>query len=342
MSKSVVKDEEFKVADFFTKWFHISIILVLIGIVIQPSPSSIGSYLSFQALGAKLLESIGVAMFVANIFTYMLGTKQFVSYIRNKLIGIVVSKEFITKLDEKEQKQLLRMTLKPEEKLSKVYSGIEDYFEKYIDNSVNLFQGSYRGRLIVDAVASYNEEKRCVQVLWEIDYAQYKVAGNFDPIPIQFEDERSKHLETIIETDGGLKKVINSDSLESMEDIIDPCMKKGYLIKIPDEFQKCNHINVSRKFIEYGSDHWQVFSYKTLTATHKLIINLRCKGDLRIKDANTYGTQKNFSVEKSDKDKKIKISNNNWLSPGFGVTAIVAEDNYHITLESEEKGDVTL
>jgi hypothetical protein len=109
---------------FFSKWFYLSIILILIGLILSglTSENSLGQYV--LVLVSQLLQSTGIAILVANIFTFILGTEQFVNYIREKLVSIVISKDFVSNLNQSEQRNLLKMVLKPAKELSAMYSGI--------------------------------------------------------------------------------------------------------------------------------------------------------------------------------------------------------------------------
>lgn len=315
------------VKNFFSKWFYISIILILIGLVLSDIESTHKSHQYLFNLASNLLESIGIAIFVANIFTFVIGTEEFLKFIREKLVGIVVSKDFIAKLNQDEQRGLLHMVLKPAQELSSVYSGISDYFNQYIDDSLCLFDTSYRGHMVLDAVASYNCEKKCIQVEFDLDYVIYKVSDEFDSLKLGLEDERFQHIKTVIKGSGDLKSELTDDDAKTIE-INDPTLAKMCEIKVPDKFNKFSQINISRKIIEYGEDHWQVFSYKTIKACDQLTVVLRCEDGLIIKKCSTYGVQDRFSIEQEDK--KVKISYNDWLSPGFGVNIMVAKNDFHI------------
>src|SRR5690606_21923128 len=106
-----------------------------------------------------------------------------------------------------------------------------------------------------------------------------------------------------------------------------PTMKQMMKIEIPEKFNNLSHINVSRKILERGSDHWQAFSYKTAKACDKVTISLRCKDDLEIKNCSTYGVQSKYSIEKNEH--RVKVTYNDWLSPGFGVNIIVSRNKFH-------------
>ncbi|MBQ0775931.1 MAG: hypothetical protein KBT87_14770 [Gammaproteobacteria bacterium] len=270
---------------------------------------------------------------MANIFTFILGTEQFVTYIREKLVSIVISKDFVSNLNQDEQRNLLKMVLKPAKELSAMYSGITSYFDQYVDDSMKLFDSTYRGHMRIDAVASYDEERECMQVLMEVDYIVYKISDKFEPIILGLEDASSEHLETIIRGSGNMEELLTNEHAENI-DSEDPTMNQMLELKIPEKFNTLSHINVSRKIIERGSDHWQSFSYKTAKACDQVTISLRCEEDVKVKSCNTYGVQSKYSIEKTES--RVKVTYNDWLSPGFGVNIIVAKKDWHKNISNNQ------
>lgn len=311
--------------NFFTKYLFISISLILFGILISMIPSSNKTVSFIIEVIAKIIESIGVAIFIGHIFTFTMGTEEFLNYIRNRLIKIVISKEFITKLSQSEQKNLLRMVLKPTKELSNMYSGINSYFTQYIDESINLFKKSYRGHMNIDAVASYNKEKNKIQILFDLDVITYKTDDMFEPIQLSLEEESFELLGVTIKGKGGEFEEINKEIIENILKPNQSGMKKRHEIIIPDKFNSLTQINTSIKIVEYGEKEWQIFSFSNAKPCDQLSITLRCEDNIIIKSSNMYGVEQKFSVEKSDK--KIKVTYNDWLSPGFGVNIMVAQNN---------------
>ena len=314
---------------FFSRWFYIAIILVLIGLIFASIESSHKEHQYFFDLISKLSESVGIAILVANIFSFTIGTTEFLQYIRQRLIDIVVSKDFIARLNQEEQRELLKMTLKPPRKLSEIYSGIDDYFKNYIDNSLALFDTCYRGHIVLSAEASMDQENHRLRVDLQLDYIVYRVAERFDPLLLWFEGEDSVHVETKIKSPRGEHEILTEQKLTELHDIRDPSMKQGYEMEVPDRFNQYRHINISRKIIEYGNDHWQIFSYKTIKPCDQLLLNLRCKDGIVVRRCDTYGLQDDFEIETSEDKTHIRVAYNDWLSPGFGVNILLADDTWH-------------
>jgi len=315
-----------KLSDFFSKWFFLSIILILIGLLLTSLEASHPSHGFFINLLSKLSESIGISILIANIFSFTIGTEQFLEYIRERLIKIVISKEFISRLSPDEQRGMLKMVLKPSKQFSDIYSGLNNYFDQYIEDSMALFDECYRGHMVLNAVASYNEEKKCVQIKFDSDYVLYKIASEFDPLLLWLENEKHEHIRTIVSAKGESEEIVG-ELITPLDKIEDPSMAKGYSMSVPERFNDLSNVNVSRRIIEYGNDHWQVFSFKTIKPCDQLTFSLRCEDDLIIKESNIYGVQDRFSIEKEEKH--IKVTFTDWLSPGFGVNIVVAKPDFH-------------
>lgn len=315
------------IQDFFTRWFYLSIILIVFSVLLAMLAESHSNHGFLIKLLADTLSSVGIAILVANIFSFTIGTEKFLHFIRERLIKIVVSKDFIARLSSEEQKSLLGMVLKPSRELAEIYSGINDYFDQYVEDSMTLFDDCYRGHMHIEAVASYNEDKGYVQIVFDYDYIMYKIAAEFDELPVWFEDERHEHIRTIVAAKAGDWEEIPAEAIKKLDNIEDPTMVKGYSMSIPDNFNKLDHVNVSRRIVEAGNDHWQIFSFKTIKPCDQLTVSLRCEDGLIIKDSNIYGIQDKFSIEKENS--KIRVRFTDWLSPGFGVNIMVAKEGFH-------------
>jgi hypothetical protein len=167
----------------------------------------------------------------------------------------------------------------------------------------------------------------------DVDYIVYKISDKFEPIILGLEDSSSEHIETVIRGSGNIEEKLSEENAVKIE-VDDPTMNQMMELKVPEKFNSLSHINVSRKIIEYGSDHWQAWSYKTAKACDQVTISLRCDKDVEIKNCSTYGVQNKYSIEKTDD--RVKVTYNDWLSPGFGVNIIVAKKNYHKNISNQK------
>ena len=65
--------------------------------------------------------------------------------------------------------------------------------------------------------------------------------------------------------------------------------------------------------IVQGSDHWQLFCYKSLFPTDQIDLHLRCDKDLLIKGYMIFDKEKNYTVDLAKDKKNITISCSQWL-----------------------------
>ncbi|MBE0465559.1 hypothetical protein [Halomonas colorata] len=274
-----------KVQKFFTRWFFISILLIVSSITLVSLSKNHSNHFFVIELIANVMSSVGIAILVANIFSFTIGTEEFLKFIRERLIKIVISKDFVTRLSSEEQKSLLGMVLKPSRELAEIYSGINDYFDQYVEDSMSLFDNCYRGHMRIEGVAYFDEKKNRVQIDYDYDYVMYKTANEFDELPVWFEDERHEHIRTIVAAKAGDWEEIPAELIKELDNIEDPTMVKGYSMSVPDKFNKLDHVNISRKICEAGNDHWQIFSFKTIKPCDQLTVSLRCENGLIIKDS---------------------------------------------------------
>ncbi|TCK61943.1 hypothetical protein OF66_0542 [Seleniivibrio woodruffii] len=316
------ENESIKISAFFNSWFYLSVIILLLTIILSSFSNRFShSYSYIINILIDLFKNIGLAIFVANIFTFIMGTEQFLNYIRKRLVDIVLSKDFVAKLSKSEQHNLLHLTLKPPKDLSLVYSRINDYFDNYINSSLNLFENSYRGHLHINAVASFDESKKRVRIESEYDFIVYKVNEKFEPINIYFEDEESELIVTKVDS-----IELKTSDAETPSDVKARGVKRGYSLKVPDELNDRQHLNVYRKIVEYGDNHWQLFVFKSIQPYDGMLINLRCEDGLCIKKHLVYGRQNDFIIEPFNRG--VRIKHIDWVVPGFGVSVTVVKGSH--------------
>jgi len=272
MNFSTAKNNRTRFLPFFSSWFFIGLIILLLGVILESNNEKIGDeYKYWYAIAYDLLKNIGIAVLISNVFSHVIGTQQFIDFIRDKLINIIVSKDFIQKLNKDERRDMLHVILRPTKELSQIYSGINRYFNTYITDSLKLFNSHYRSSYNINAEAMIDKDKNVVYVEADLNYRIYKVLGEYEKLPIGFEDEESKVIFTKVTAPGGLEEIIENVDLKKKEDIEneellknDPSILTGSTVQIPDSFKEFSQLDVSRRVIEYGNDHWHLMTYRSL------------------------------------------------------------------------------
>lgn len=319
---------------FFSKYFFASIIIILVAIVMEQYGCIHNYGCFFYSILYELLKTIGIALFISSIFNFIIGTHAFTNYVKNKIIDVMVTKDFLGKLSIDDRKEMLKTILRPTKEIALIYSGINQYFSKYIEDSMALFKSHFRSGYTIIGVASVDKDSKRVKLELDLNYRIYKVLGKFEKIPLGFEDEGSKLISTTISSNTNEKVYSESELKMETQDKLtddllkkDPAIKQGSEINLSEEFKNDDQLDIRRSLIEYGFDHWHLFTYRCSQACDKLSIVITCNDDLEIKKAIPFGNVQNYKVNIEDSKKRISISCNSWLKPGLGFCILIAKSN---------------
>jgi len=288
----------------------------------------------FLGIVSIFLKNFGIALIIAYIFTFVSSTHNFIEFIRDKLINIMITKDFLDRLSNDERQQMLKTILKPNKEISSVYAGINDYFNKYITKSLSLFKTHFRGSYTLNAVARIDEVRNVVCIDVQIGYRMYKVFGEFERLNVGFEDENVEEEPLEVYSPDGTKHSVSSTALSKSElssketdtDFRnDPSLVKGSLAILPDELKRHDYLDIRRKITEYGNDHWHLFTLRTTQPCDKFSIHLTCEGDLMIKKYIPFGKINSFNIDCQKENKVISIFCNEWMEAGLGVAVLIAK-----------------
>jgi len=65
--------------------FYLGLFSLLLGILLDSYIDRLnGGWLYLAQIGIELLKNIGIAILVANVFSFIIGTQQFIDFIRDK------------------------------------------------------------------------------------------------------------------------------------------------------------------------------------------------------------------------------------------------------------------
>ncbi len=312
----------------FSKWIFVGLILMLLSFLLK---NAIGNANYGKIIIDSIIDlvfAVGTSVFIAAIFTWVLGTQEFMMYIKERLVNIVITKDFIRDLDYKKKSEMLKTLLRPGRALSKTYSRIEDYFNLYSERSIQLFQSNhFRAGLIIDAEAILDDGK--VALIISNYYRTFAVDVAHEDFQIGMDDPESKVISVeIAPPKGGYRKLeVLEIEKEKSEDILkhDTASKKVYLAKIPEDLKSVPFLDVKLLMKEVGENHWINFSYRSTKTTDKLDCIVRCRDELIIRSHATYGNSDNFHVTQRS-DSVIEISCNAWMDPGHGLNLLIAKD----------------
>jgi len=304
---------------------------IIINYVIEPCINQT-KILFCVRIFVDFLQNFGIAIIIAYIFSFVSSTQTFINFIRDRLVSIIITKDFLSKVSNDERREMTKKILKSTKE--HIYSGVEDYFNKHITQSLSLFETHFRSSFQINSIAKFDVNKNIVRVDSELRYRMYKASGSFEKLNIGFEDEPVEVQPIEIYSPDGKKKVIETklmykDELESKgietNFINDSSLKKESFAELGKEMEQYNYLDVVNRYTEYGNDHWHLFILRITNPCDKLSIYLSCDNGLIIKKFIPFGNPNRFYINCRDENRIIDIFCNEWIEAGLGVAILIAK-----------------
>jgi hypothetical protein len=314
---------------FFIKYFLMGLIFILLFVIYDIGIKILlDNYPFWQKLLNIIFSVIGIlgpSLVVASIFTFSIESKNFIEYIKDKIEKTMIKKEFLDKLNDVDKREALRRILAPSDEKYQLFSNIKNYFEETITKSMTLFDCTFKSNFIVDVNATIKDNKVCLEET--ICQRVYKGKNGFEPLSFGFEesDDEAKVISVHYTPQNGKGVQLKKDDLKITRGDEESGSKWiMYSYEIPKSIE-AEFISVIIKYEEYGSDHWQLFAYKTMIPSEGIKVTINCIDDLIIKEHVIFDNDKNYICYISEDKKKIEISTSQWVSSGSGVNVLIAK-----------------
>lgn len=303
---------------FFSQFFVYGIIVILCANIINLYFED--SFLINVLVNT--LSTIGIALFIGSIFDFSKNSKEFMDFISNILKDIIISKNFLKGLEDKEKKKALEMVLTPSGNQLAQYSDIEMYFKKKIDDSMEIFHTNFKTNLSVNT--EVRKRDNVVQVFVILTYRVYKIEDKYFPLITTFERDGCCVEKSFIISPKGIKEIKEEDVTNNKEQI-SPTNVKTFLYEIPKELYDYPYLTIRKEVIEKEYDHWTNFHWNTLTPSDGIIFNLSCFDGLHIKEYFIFDDEKSYNVTENGDKTKIDIISTTWLERNSGFVFTISD-----------------
>lgn len=303
---------------FFSQFFVYGILVILCANIINLY--FIDCF--WKNISVNTLSTIGIALFIGSIFDFSKNSKEFMDFISSILKDIIISKNFLKGLEDKEKKKALEMVLTPSGDQLAQYSDIEMYFKKKIDDSMEIFHTNFKTNLSVNAEA--RKKDNIVQVFVVLTYRVYKIEEKYFPLVTTFERNDCFVERSYIISPNGVKEIKEED-MTNIENEVSPINVKKFTYDIPTELYNYPYLTIKKEVIEKGYDHWANFHWNTLTPSDGINFNLTCFDNLHIKEFFICDDEKNYNVTENEDKTKINIISTTWLDKNSGFLFTISD-----------------
>ncbi len=275
-----------------------------------------------------LVNSIGIAVVVASIFTFASGTSEFVNKIQSLLQDIVVSRNFLGNIDSESKRDALNALIKPSSEEKRVYSNIEDYLNTYVTQTMDITTKCIRSNYNVHARAYIDtiDDNKVVCVKSDISYRLYPTKDGYSDIKVGFviEDKLSTCEKIVINTPHGVREVIESQDIKFEDVEVDAGWVRIASIDLSKHAKNCSHLDISIEFFEVGADHWMMLSFCALMPTDGFKHVLHCSDGLQINSFHTFIHGAKFYVDQKS-NTEMTVSSNEWINEGTGLSILISQ-----------------
>lgn len=305
---------------FFNKFFVIGLITILVSIIIN---LKIADDCFIKLVFVNLFNTIGVALMIGSIFDFSKNSQDFMDFVSNILKDIIVSKNFLKGLEDKEKKKALEMILTPSGNQLEQCSDIQMYFKKKINDTMDIFHTNFKTNLVINAEA--RKKEGIVQVFITLTYRVYKIEDKYFPLVTTFERENCNVEKSYIISPDGEEIEINEKNMTLDDTTISPTNVKKYSYEIPDTLYKFPYLTIKKICVEMGYDHWTNFHWNTLTPTDGITFSLSCYDNLHIQEYFIFNSENLYNVNENDTHTHIDIISTSWLDANSGFVFTISD-----------------
>lgn len=308
--------------NFFLNFFWLGLIFILISMYIGEITEN-----HYWLLFSKLIETIGIAIFVASLFSFAFESVGFQQRMQEIVEKIVLKRTFLSNLSQEKKKDALHHLLKPTEKEIKKYSNIEDFYHHYVDEILNVSQKNVRSNYNISIQAKFDSETGKVFTEGIYSYRLYPSENGYTDIIVGFlKDDEHSTVDVIVNLPDGERKTFMYEDIKEKFSITD--FSRGTTINIDEYCSNFSHVDVELRVKEYGKNHWANVFFKAEQATDGFKFALYCEDDITVKTYILFDVGHNYHIDLSDDRKTMHLSCHQWINEGSGLSMIISKTDF--------------
>ncbi len=313
------------IKNFFMNYIWGGIVLLLFSIILELIFVLPDRHFSINLL-ILILNYVGIAIIVSAIFSYASGTSKFINQIKSLLESIVIKRNFLNNIDPSSKKDILKTLLQPSLAETNNYPNIGNYYGNFIDKALEIRKKNVRSNYAVNAHVSFDKSIQKIVIESRYSYRLYPSIDGYGDVTIGFEEPVGGPCQCSllsISSPNGYR--VKKENLEFQEDINEGkiCKVSKTSINQDQNLKDCNHLDVDLNVKEFGGDHWALLSFKALQPTDGFKFYLKCDKDIIVKEFSVFVVGAKYHIQKSDDDKEITISCNQWINEGSGLSILI-------------------
>ena len=270
------------------------------------------------------LQTIGVAIMVASIFSYISGTSDFLEKITELLKSIVIDRNFLSNIDTDSKRTALESLIKPSEAEKQLYSAIDRYYDVFINHTLDITSKCVRSDYMLEARA-YRDEEETVCVEQRISYRLHPTVKGYKDVTMRLDDKTlgSEYKWVRISDPKGnilLEKLPEPKEIEFGGNLSAICT-----LPLKELGKNSDHLKVQWCIVEKGHDHWIHLCFQALVPTDGFTYHVKCEDDLHVCAINHFIHGASFKIYKAT-SKELELSCQEWFNEGTGLALVISNN----------------
>ena len=305
----------------FSSYFWLGVVLVLVATVLHLQFPSAHFLVT---TGVVFLQTIGVAILVAAIFTFTSGTSDFIDSITDLLRRIVIDREFLGNIDSESKRNALAGLIKPSEAERQLYADIGRYYDVFINHTMDITKRCVRSDYAV-AARVYKDADGMVAAEQSVSYRLHPTVSGYTDIEIRLDEKDLGSLFQWFRVSDPQGRVICNRLPDPVE-----VMRRGNktyscVIPLKDIGEGSDHLKVQFCVIERGHDHWTHLCFEAREPTDGFTYFVHCEDDLHVCAVASFVHSADFKVYR-DGTQRIEITCNEWFNEGTGLAMVISNN----------------
>lgn len=314
---------------FFLNYSWIGIIIILITIIADLKTSN---QTLIQKTFIELFKTIGVSVLIASVFTWASESYEFIDKIQQLLKSVVVKRDFLSNLDSESKMDALKSIIKPSSFEKKIYANIEDYYDFYIRQTMEIANKNVRSDYSINARIYFDQVKNIIACDQTINYRLYPNSNGYEKINVGFTESNSNldlvQYVRVFKQNNGVEEKKGED-IKLEEKMFEGMKVRICSIDLSKYSEKEKHLIIEIKTLTHGYDHWMSNSIQALQPTDGLTFRVRCEDNIEIVNCDTFGQGVQFNIDKSENNKELTASTFQWINEGTGISIITSRKQHN-------------
>ena len=333
---------------FFTPYFLLGICLIFLSLILKANFPTLSASCMVPIV---FIETIGIAIVVASVFTFSSGTSEFMQIVQKFLEDIVVSRNFLSNINVDGKKQALKSLIQPSTIEKNNYPNIGNYYDFFIDRTLGIAKKSIRSNYTIYNRIYLKEGRVVIEGTYK--YRVFPHSDGYEDIVVGFENKESYCDYISVCNPEGHRLYNSKDGLKfnkineggdimyvtkiSFKESIDS--QSTGIVSGKEISKEANHLDVEIKVTEFGDDHWSLVQFKALQPTDGFTFSIYCENDIQIRTHAIYVVGAKYYMVSGEDKKSFHLTCNQWINEGSGVSVVVAVPHANCMVNATNKSE---